>query len=106
MLHAFAVWLLAAAFFGAGLFNAIGTSATRRSFVRWSYPAWWRHVTGALEIANAGLIALPVSRGMGLILGAVIIAAAALTVLRQREFSHLAPLGRSADAGRAGVLNA
>ncbi len=75
MLHSFLVWLLAAAFFGAGLFNAIGTPATQSSFVRWSYPAWWCHVTGGLEMANA-----------------VIIAAAVLTVLRRREFSHLAPL--------------
>ena len=76
MLHTFLIWLLAAAFFGAGLFNAIGTPATQSSFVRWDYPAWWCHVTGGLEMANA-----------------VIIAAAVLTVLRRREFSHLAPLG-------------
>ncbi len=93
MLHTFLIWLLVAAFFGAGLFNAIGTPATQSSFVRWSYPAWWCRVTGGLEMANAVLIALPVTRGMGLILGAVIIAAAVLTVSRHREFSHLAPLG-------------
>ena len=44
-------------------------------------------------MANAVLVAVPVTRGVGLILGAVIIAAAVLTVLRHREFSHLAPLG-------------
>ncbi len=93
MLHASLIWLLVAAFFGAGLFNAIGTPATRGSFVRWGYPAWWCHVTGGLEMANAVLIALPATRGVGLILGAVIIAAGVLTVLRHREFSHLAPLG-------------
>ena len=38
-------------------------------------------------------IAFLVTRGLGLIFGAVIIAAAVLTVLRHREFSHLAPLG-------------
>ena len=93
MLHTFLIWLLVAAFFIAGLFNAIGTPATRSSFVRWDYPAWWCHVTGGLEMANAVLIALSVTRGVGLILGAVIITAAVLTVLRHREFSHLAPLG-------------
>ena len=92
MLHTFSVWLLVAAFFGAGLFNAIGTPATRSSFVRWGFPAWWCRVTGGLEMANAVLIALPVTRGVGLILGAVIVAAAGLTVLRHREYSHLAPL--------------
>ncbi|MFD1554705.1 DoxX family protein [Paraburkholderia silviterrae] len=93
MLHTFSIWLLVLAFFGAGLFNAIGTRATQASFARWGYPRWWHRATGLLEITNAVLIALPATRGLGLILGAVIIAAAALTVLRHRELSHLAPLG-------------
>ena len=93
MLHTVSTWLLVAAFFGAGLFNAIGSPATQSSFVRWGYPAWWCRVTGGLEVADALLIALPVTRKAGLILGAVIIAAAVLTVLRRREFSHLPPLG-------------
>ena len=92
MLHNISVWLLVAAFFGAGLFNAIGTPATRSSFVRWGYPAWWCRVTGGLEVVIAVLIALPATRGLGLMLGALVIAAAVLTVLRHREFSHLAPL--------------
>ena len=93
MLHTVSLWLLVAAFFGAGLFNAIGTPATRSSFVRWGYPEWWCRVTGGLKMANAVLIALPATREAGLILGAVIIAAAVSTVLRHRAFSHLAPLG-------------
>ena len=93
MLHTLSTWLVVAAFFGAGLFNVIGTSATRSSFVRWGYPPWWCHVTGALEIVTAALVAYPFTRGMGLILGAIIIAAAILTVLRHREYSHIAPLG-------------
>lgn len=50
-------------------------------------------MTGALEMADAALLALPGSRGAGLILGAIIVAAAVATVLRHRELSHLAPLG-------------
>jgi hypothetical protein len=92
MLHVLAIWLLVAAFFGAGVFNAIGTPATKSSFVRWGYPEWWCRLTGGLEIVAAVLIALPGSRIVGLALGAVIIAAAVLTVLRHREFVHLAPL--------------
>ena len=92
MLHTLPIWLAVVAFFGAGLFNAIGTPATQSSFVRWGYPRWWCRVTGGLEMAIAILIAVPATRGMGLIFGAVIIAAAALTVLRHREFAHLAPL--------------
>ena len=44
-------------------------------------------------MANAVLIAVPVSRGAGLVLGGGIIAAAVLTVLRCREFFHVVPLG-------------
>ncbi|WP_426441508.1 DoxX family protein [Bradyrhizobium genosp. P] len=57
------------------------------------YPPWWCRLTGGLEIASAVVIALPGSREVGLILGAVIVAAAVLTVVRHREFSHLVPLG-------------
>ena len=40
---------------------------------------------------SAALIALPAGRGVGMALGAVIIAAALVTVLRRREVSHTAP---------------
>ena len=93
MLHLLSIWLLVAAFLGAGVFNAIGTPATKESFVRWGYPLWWCRVTGGLEIATAGLIALPSIREVGLIFGILIVGAAVLTVLRHREFRHLAPLG-------------
>ncbi len=92
MPHTALLWLVVAAFFGAGLFNAIGTPATQNNFVRWGYPRWWCRVTGGLEMASAVLIALPATFKLGLILGAVIIVAAVFTVLRHREFSHLAPL--------------
>lgn len=91
MIHAVSIWLLVAAFFGAGVFNAIGTRATRESFVRWGYPSWWHLVTGGLEILCALLIALPVGRDPGLVLGTIIIAAALATVLRHREYSDLTP---------------
>jgi hypothetical protein len=92
MVHALSIWLLAAGLFGAGLFNAMGTLGTQSDYARWGYPRWWNIFTGGLEIMSAVLIALPVSRMVGLTLGAVIIAAAVLTVLRHRDFSHLAPL--------------
>ena len=92
MVHALSHWLLVAGFFGAGLFNAIGTPGTKSDFARWGYPRWWSVVTGGLEMMSAVLIALPVSHILGLALGAVIIAAGILTVLRHRDFSHLVPL--------------
>jgi hypothetical protein len=93
MIHALSIWLLVAGFVGAGLVNAIGTAATRSDFARWGYPSWWGRFTGALEMMSAVLIALPHSRMAGLALGAAIIAAAVLTVLRHRDYTHLAPLG-------------
>jgi len=92
MVHDLSIWLLVAGFLGAGLFNAIGTPATQSDFARWGYPRWWGRLTGGLEMMSAVLIALPVSRIVGLALGAVIIAAAVFTVLRHREFTHLVPL--------------
>jgi hypothetical protein len=93
MLHAASIWLLVAAFAGAGLANAIGAAGTKSNFVRWGYPSWWCYPTGGLEILTAVLVALPASRAAGLVLGAAIILAAVLTVVRHRDFSHLAPLG-------------
>jgi hypothetical protein len=93
MIHALSIWLLVAAFFGAGVFNAIGTRATRQDFVRWGYPRWWHWVTGGLEILTAALVAIPLMRAVGLGLGAIVIVVASLTVLRHREYVHLAPLG-------------
>lgn len=93
MVHALSIWLLVAGFSGAGIFNAIGTPATQAGFARWGYPRGWARVTGGLEMLSAILIAVPVSRGVGMALGALIIAAAILTVLRHREFAHLVPLG-------------
>ncbi|MDL2402302.1 DoxX family protein [Rhizobium mayense] len=92
MVQALSIWFLVVAFSGAGLVNAIGASRTQGDFARWGYPLWWGIFTGGLEILSAVLIALPVSRIIGMALGAVIIAAALFTVLRHREYSHLAPL--------------
>lgn len=92
MMHLIATWLLVAAFLGAGIVNAIGREGTKSDFARWGYPSWWNLVTGGIEIVCAALIALPITRVAGLALGAVIIAVAVVTVLRHRDFSHLAPL--------------
>ena len=86
------VWLLVVAFFGGRSFNAIGTRATRDTIARWGYPRWWCRVTGGLEIVVAALLAVPVSRDVGSALGATIIVAAVVTIVRRREFAHMAPL--------------
>ena len=93
MLHALSVWTLVAGLLGARRGNAVRPPATRGPFVRWGFPPWWGLGTGGLEGASALLAASPATRPLGLALGAAIVAAAALTVLRHREWSHLGPLG-------------
>lgn len=93
MAHLVSGWLAAIAFLVAGFVNALGRPAVRRDFVRWGYPAWWCRVTGGLEIVVAILLCLAATRTAGLILGATIIGAAIVTVLRWRDFPHLLPLG-------------
>jgi hypothetical protein len=84
-------WLLALAFAGAGVFNAIGGAAVQAQFQRWGYPAWWNLVTAALEGLSAALIVFPETRIWGLSLGAMVLIAAIATVAWRREYRHLPP---------------
>jgi hypothetical protein len=84
-------WLLAIAFAGAGLFNAIGGAAVQAQFLRWGYPAWWNFITAALEMLSAALIVPPETRIWGLALGAMVLIAAIATVTWRREYMHLPP---------------
>jgi Mn2+/Fe2+ NRAMP family transporter len=84
-------WLLALAFLGAGIVNAAGSAAIRDDFVRWGYPRWWNRVTGGLEVLVAALIAMPAARDAGLLLGAAICVAAVATVVRCKDYGHVAP---------------
>lgn len=93
MIHAIPIWLLAVGFLGAGVFNMLGLPSTQQDFVRWGYPSWWCRVTGVLEILIAAIIAIPLSRSIGLGLGGAVIAVAAITVVRHREYTNLIPAG-------------
>ena len=84
-------WLLAFAFTGAGIFNAMGGAVVHAQFQRWGYPAWWNFITAALEMLSAALIVLPETRIWGLALGAVVLIAAIATLTWRREYGHLAP---------------
>jgi uncharacterized membrane protein YphA (DoxX/SURF4 family) len=84
-------WLLAVAFTGAGIANAIGGAAVQAEFKRWGYPAWWNFVTAALEVLGAALIVLPETRILGLALGAMVMIAAIATVIWRQDYKHLPP---------------
>jgi esterase/lipase len=66
-------WLLAFAFSGAGIFNAMGGAVVQAQFLRWGCPAWWNFITAALETLSAALIVLPETRIFGLALGAMVL---------------------------------
>jgi hypothetical protein len=84
-------WLLSLAFLGAGVVNAAGSAKIKEDFVRWGYPRWWNLVTGGLEVLVAALIAMPTARLAGLGIGAAICIAAVATVVRNKDYGHLAP---------------
>jgi hypothetical protein len=48
-------------------------------------------VTGGLEILTAALIAVPLVRGAGIVLGALIILTAVATLLRHKAYAKLPP---------------
>jgi uncharacterized membrane protein YphA (DoxX/SURF4 family) len=84
-------WLLALAFAGAGIANAVGGAAVQAEFQRWNYPAWWNFVTAGFEVLGAVLIVFPETRILGLALGAIVMIAAIVTVIWHREYKHLPP---------------
>ena len=83
--------LLALAFLGAGVVHSAGSAAIKDGFVRWGYPRWWNLVTGGLEVLAAALIAMPAVRAAGLMLGAAICIAALASVVRHKDYGHVAP---------------
>jgi hypothetical protein len=84
-------WLLAFAFTGAGIFNAMGGAVAQAQFLRLGYPAWWNFITAALETLSAALIVLLETRILGLALGAMVLIAAVSTVTWHRKYEHLPP---------------
>ena len=84
-------WILALAFFGAGIVNAAGSTAITDEFVRRGYPRWWNLVTGGLEVLVAALIAIPALRVAGVMLGAAICVAAVATVIPSKDYGHVVP---------------
>jgi uncharacterized membrane protein YkvI len=84
-------WVLALALLGTGVVNAAGSAALKDDFVRWGYPRWWNLVTAGLEVLAAALIAMPATRNAGLMLSAAICVAAVATVVRYKDYGHVAP---------------
>ena len=74
---------------GAGGVNFAGASSVRESFARWGYPAGFHRVTGGLEVAAGLLLLIPPTSRVGAIGSAIILLAAAATLIRFRDWGHL-----------------
>jgi hypothetical protein len=86
-----ATWLAATAFFIGGAVNASGAKSIRDDFKRYGFPSWWCWITAAMELATTGLLLVPATFYIGVVLGAFIMIAAIASVLRARNFRHIPP---------------
>jgi membrane protein HdeD len=74
---------------GAGVVNFVGPRSVRDSFVRWGYPAGFHRVTGGLEVIAGSLLLIPATSRVGAIGSVVILTAAAIMLIRHRDWGHL-----------------
>ena len=87
-----AVWLpiaLGIVMIGAGAVNFVGPGSVRDSFARWGYPAGFHRVTGGLEVTAGALLLIPATSPAGAIGSVAILLAAAMTLIRHRDWKHL-----------------
>lgn len=84
-------WLLAAFFLFGAVGNILAPPDIAASYRRWGYPDWFHFVTGALELAAAGLLAWRRTRAVGAALAVSVMGAAVLTVLLHGDHGHLPP---------------
>jgi hypothetical protein len=84
-----ATLLAAAAFLLGAVINASGGKAVREEFVRYGFPWWWYRITAILELLTAVLLILRPTFAIGVALGACIMVAAILAVVRARDFRHI-----------------
>jgi peptidoglycan/LPS O-acetylase OafA/YrhL len=89
-----AAWILAAFFVVGGMANIVGPQAILDDYRRWGFPGWFHYVTGGMELLTALFLVRNGTRWIGAALGALVMAAAAATLLLHGEWGHaLLPLG-------------
>lgn len=81
-------WALSAFFVAGGLFNIIAPPMLAAEYARWNYPSWFHYITGLCELSAAVLMAFAQTRLPGGLLAMAVMAAAVITVVWHREYTH------------------
>ncbi|AVH45362.1 DoxX family protein [Agrobacterium tumefaciens] len=86
-----ATLLAAAAFLLGAVVNASGRKAVQEEFVRYGFPSWWCWITAILEFLTAVLLVSRPTFAIGVALGACIMVAAIIAIIRASDFRHILP---------------
>ena len=81
-------WLLAAFFLFGAYGNTFISEENAAAYLAWGYPGWFHYITATLELAAGLLLLRTALRPFGAGLGALVMAAAALTTLVNADFAH------------------
>lgn len=81
-------WPLAAFFLFGAYGNAFLSDEYAAAYARWGYPDWFHYLTAALELSAALLLIARSTRHYGAALGAMVMAAAALTTIMHGDYDH------------------
>jgi hypothetical protein len=88
--RAFLTWGLITFFVFAGLLNVFAPAPLREDYLRWGYPSWFHYTTGAVEFLSALLQGRRATSKAGVVLGALVMGVAVLTLLIYHEGLHAA----------------
>lgn len=86
--HDLLAWGLAVFFVVGAIGNGLAPANVRAEYARWGYPDWFHHITAALELLVAFLLVFVSTQLAGCALGAAVMLAAIVTLLRHKEYKH------------------
>jgi hypothetical protein len=74
-----------------GAVQLIGPPFVREAYRRWDYGPHVRIVTGSLDVLAAIMLALPVFRGWGIVLAAILTFGSVIVFLSHRQYRYALP---------------